>query len=207
MAIGIRLKGRVLRVAVFFAALLTGITVYLYLARANPAVYRHMMNGNPVKEPEFTIFNPFRDRRPERVAEAFLEKLKEGRCREAVDVPLLTRDYKEEVCEKENKSPLLSWQFKNRSDGAKVRMYYLAHRKTYQDYQGQLWIIVENRGGEWQVVNYECFYQIPKTLDRFLVRLTPRTRWRIWSQDEPRGSVEVGFSPGVDSRATAVAAR
>ena len=159
MAIGFRLKGIVFRVAVFSAALLIGIMAYLYLARANPAVYRHTMKGNPVKEPEFTIFNPFRDRLPERAAEAFLEKLKEGRCREAYDVPLLTRDYKEEVCEKESKSPLVAWRLENRSDdGANVRMYYLAHRKTYQGYQGQLWITVANRGGQWQVVNYQCFY-------------------------------------------------
>lgn len=159
MAIRFRLKGIVLRVAVFLAALLIGITAYLYLARANPAVYRHMTKGNPVKEPEFTIFNPFRHRLPERTAEAFLEELKEGRCREVVDVLLLRRNYKEDVCEKERRSPLLAWELTNRSDnGANVRMYYLAHRRTYQGYQGQLWITVENRGGQWQVVNYECFY-------------------------------------------------
>ncbi|HEX5873574.1 MAG TPA: hypothetical protein VFY60_02940 [Pyrinomonadaceae bacterium] len=98
--------------AVFLGALLLGIMAYLYFARADPAVYRHTMKGNPVNEPEFTIFNPFRDRLPERTAEAFLEKLKEGRCPEALDVPLLPRDYKEDVCERERRLPLLAWRLR-----------------------------------------------------------------------------------------------
>lgn len=159
MRINLRLKGVVLRVLVFAGALLVGITAYLYFSRSDPIVYRYGIKGNPVNEPEFTIFNPFRDRSPESTAAAFLEQMRAGNCPEAVAVLSQTPDYNQELCEKESDSPLTGWRLKNRSDdAAKVRMYYRAHRKNYQGYQGQLWVTVERRGSNWQVSKYECFY-------------------------------------------------
>lgn len=160
MLVRVNLKKAVLRVLVFLAALLVGITAYLYVSRSNPVVYRYMLRGDPVNEPEFTIFNPFRDRSPERTAEAFLEQMRSGKCTDAVAVLSHAADYNEEMCERESRLPLVAWRLENRSgDAAKVRMYYEVHRKTYPPaYRGQLWITVERRGADWQVSRYECFY-------------------------------------------------
>ena len=120
-----------------------------------------MLKGDRVGEPEFTIFNPFRDRSPERTAEAFLEQMRSGTCTEAVTGLNNTPEYNEELCGRESNYPLVAWRLENRSGdaAAKVRMYFRAHRKTYRaGYRGQLWLTVERRGGDWQVSEYECWY-------------------------------------------------
>jgi hypothetical protein len=112
-----------------------------------------------VKEPAFAIFNPFRDRSPEHGAEAFLEAVKAGQCERAMSALSDKPESRQEVCEREKGSPLMSWQLKNRTDEIqKVRMYYRVNRNIYDDYQGQLWVTLEKQGEEWQVKKYECFY-------------------------------------------------
>ena len=37
-------------------------------------------------------------------------------------------------------------------------MYYKVNRKTYDGYQGQLWVTLEKHGENWQVTQYESFY-------------------------------------------------
>lgn len=152
-------KGVALKVLIFAAALMLGIATYLYSVRSTPVLYRHILKGNPVKEPDFTIFNPFRDRSPERSAEAFLELMKASQCEQAMSVLPDTPEYRQEICEREKESPLMSWQLTNRNDEPqKVRMYYWVKRQTYSGYQGQLWITVEKGGEQWQVTRYESWY-------------------------------------------------
>lgn len=50
----------------------------LFVLQSRPVVYRYYEAGNPIKEPAFVIFNPFRDRRPEKSAAEFLQRLKWG---------------------------------------------------------------------------------------------------------------------------------
>lgn len=53
----------------------------------------------------------------------------------------------------------MGWKLTNRTDSSDAtRMYYRAQRKSYDGYQGQLWVTVEKHGGDWQVTRYECFY-------------------------------------------------
>jgi hypothetical protein len=148
-----------IKVLIVFTVLLIVVAVYLYSVRETPVVYRHVERGGPVDEPAFAIFNPFRNRGPERQAEAFLRLLKEGHCEQALSVLPVKQEYLQELCQREAKSPLLGWRLTNRSDeGNKVRMYYWVKRKGYNGYQGQLWINLEKRGEDWRATEYECFY-------------------------------------------------
>ena len=160
MPIRFSLKTAVLKVLVFVAALMVGITAHLYASRSNPVLYRYLLQGDPVGEPEFAIFNPFRDRSPERTAEAFLEHLRAGNCAEVITGLNNTPDYNQEICGRESNYPLVAWRLENRTgDAARVRMYYEVQRKTYRPaFQGQLWVTVERRGGNWQVSQYESWY-------------------------------------------------
>jgi hypothetical protein len=120
---------------------LRGLAAYLYYQRSRSVLYRYVEAGNPVKEPAFAIFNPFRDRSPEHGAEAFLEAVKAGQCERAMSALSDKPESRQEVCEREKGSPLMSWQLKNRTDEIqKVRMYYRVNRNIYDDYQGQLWV-------------------------------------------------------------------
>jgi hypothetical protein len=148
-----------LKVLVFVAALLLGVAAYLYYQRSKSVLYRYVEAGNPVKEPAFTIFNPFRDRSPEHSAEAFLEIIKAGQCERAMLALPDSSEHRQEICEREKESPLTSWLLKNRTDEPQnVRMYYTVNRKMYDGYQGQLWVTLEKQGEQWQVKKYECFY-------------------------------------------------
>ena len=158
MKIPIR-KGVAVKLLVFSLALLIGIAAYLYSMRSRSVLYRIGERGDPVKEPAFSLFNPFRDRAPERSAEAFLTLLMQGQCAQATSVLPATPEDHQERCEREANSPLMAWQLTNRSDNSQaIRMSYRAQRRSYDGYQGQLWITVEKRGGDWQVTKYECFY-------------------------------------------------
>ncbi len=149
----------ILMLLVLLIALVIGVVAYSYSVRSMSVLYRFNEKGNPLKEPAFAIFNPFRDRAPESHAEAFLNLLKEGKCEEATAVLSFTPEYRQELCGREANSPLLAWKLTNRTDNSDTtRMYYRARRKNYDGYQGQLWVTVEKRGNDWQVTKYECFY-------------------------------------------------
>ncbi len=149
----------VLKVLVFAVVLVLGLTAYLYYQRSRSVLYRYVEAGNPVQEPAFAIFNPFRDRSPEHSAEAFLEVIKAGQCERAMSALPNMPEYRQDICEREKGSPLMSWRLKNRTDEPqKVRMYYRVNRKTDDGYQGQLWVTLEKQSEEWQVKQYECFY-------------------------------------------------
>ncbi len=148
-----------LKVIVLVVVLLLGLAAYLYHQRSRAVLYRYAEAGNPVAEPAFSIFNPFRDRSPEQSAEAFLEKLKVGQCEQSLSALPDTPEHRQELCEREKASPLVSWRLTNRSDeSTKTRMYYKVKRRTYDGYLGQLWVTLERQGTDWQVTSYECFY-------------------------------------------------
>ena len=148
-----------LKVGVLIVVLVLALAAYLYYQRSRSELYRYVEAGNPVKEPAFSIFNPFRDRSPERNAEAFLEVIKAGECERTMLALPDTPEHREEVCEREKASPLVSWRLTNRSDESqKSKMYYRVKRNGYDGYQGQLWVTVEKHGPDWQVTQYECFY-------------------------------------------------
>jgi hypothetical protein len=135
------------------------IIIGLYLTRSEPVVYRFVEARVPSDPPIVSIFNPFRDRSPEKCAEAFLELMKVGECEQAMAGLAIDSKYRQYVCEQEIANNLMEWNLKDRNDHPeKVKMRYLVKRHSYTDAKGQLWVIVEKHNSHWQVTNYECWY-------------------------------------------------
>jgi hypothetical protein len=144
----------VLKLLIVTATLILGIVAYLFLMQTRSVLYRYFEAGSATKEPAFVIFNPFRDRHPERVAEVFLGRMKEGECKSLMAGFKNEPQYLQDICERENTNRLTSWRLRNRTDEAQsVKMYYQVDGQNYSD--GQLWLTVEKRGDQWQVTRYD----------------------------------------------------
>lgn len=140
------------------ATLIAVILVALYLMRSTSILYSSGASADPVGEPGFSIFNPFRDHSPERTAEAFLEGLRSGQCERVIAGLPVDQQYAQYICSKETEHHLTSWQLRNRHDEpGSVKMFYW-HWRADADYHDRLWVIVEKHNEQWQVVNYECIY-------------------------------------------------
>ena len=140
------------------AMLMLGI-VALFVMQSRSVLYRYFEAGSSTKEPVFAIFNPFRDRQPERSAEGFLRRLKEGDCQSAMSELVHELQYQQDTCEHERTNTLTSWRLRNRTDEPQsVRLYYEVGRQKYPDLKGQVWVTVEKRGDQWLVIRYDRSY-------------------------------------------------
>jgi len=149
----------VIKLVILAATLMLGIVAYLFVMQSGPVLYRYFEAGSPTREPAFTIFNPFRDRHPERSAEDFLQRLKDGDCQSPMAGLAHGLQYQQDTCEHEKTNALTSWQLRNRTDEPeRVRMYYQVGRQKHPDLKGQVWVTVEKRGDQWQVTRYDRSY-------------------------------------------------
>lgn len=78
--------------------------------RSRSVLYRFNEKGEPVKEPAFSIFNPFRDRGPENSGDIFLKLLKDGKCEEVIASLSVKTENRQELCGREANSPLVAWK-------------------------------------------------------------------------------------------------
>ena len=149
----------VLKLLILAATLMLGIVAYLFVMQSRSVLYRYFETGSPTKEPVFAIFNPFRDRLPERSTENFLQRLKDGACQSAMSGLAYELQYQQETCEHEMTNALTTWRLTNRTDEPQsVRLYYQVGRKKYPDLKGQVWLTVEKRGNHWEVTRYDRSY-------------------------------------------------
>ena len=156
---GSALQGVVLRRVVLAAVLIAGLAVYLFVTHSSPVLFRYVEVGNPLKEPVFIVLNPYRDRAPERVADLFLQQLKDGNCEKAMAALHDSFRFQHETCEREERYALGSWRLMNRTDEPqKVRMYFSVNRLNYDGMVGQAWVTVEKRGNQWQATRYDRYY-------------------------------------------------
>lgn len=141
------------------ATLIAGVGACSFLMRSQPVIFSYAEVGSMTKEPVFSIFNPLRDREPERSAEQFLQRLQSGRCEAAISKVDGSFEYKQVTCDRERVYRLKSWQLKNRTDESQsVRLYYEVMRQTYHGLTGQVWITVEKKPDAWHVTRYDRAY-------------------------------------------------
>lgn len=131
---------------------------FLLALRSRPVLYRYYEIGDPLREPALAIFNPLRDREPERTAEEFLARLKTVSCAEMIRELSASREFQQQTCSQEKIYPLTSLNLRNRTDEpSKVRLYFTT-RYTHSDLEGPLWVTLESNGPTWRVTNYERWY-------------------------------------------------
>lgn len=138
-----------------------GIVGCLFAMRSRSVLYRYFLVGNPSKEPEFAIFNPFRDRQPETSAAEFLTSLQNGDCKSVMRElsQSYSAEYQQTTCEKDQTNGLLSWKLTNRTDEiAKVSLYYRVWRKGSSGVHGNVWLTLDKAAGDWRVTRYDRAY-------------------------------------------------
>jgi hypothetical protein len=133
---------------------------YLYSTRTQSVMYRFgQSEAKSIGGPSYSLFNPFRDRGPERKAETVLERVRTQPCRQALADLALDQDYFKYICDKEDANRLISWRLADREEtGNKVKMFYWARRAPSGDYGSHLWLTLEKTGNQWNVVAYEGWY-------------------------------------------------
>jgi len=146
-------------IGVLFGTMVVIVVLSLLAARSRPVVYALTESGDPVREPIWSLFNPFRDRAPERVAEAVLSDLERSEYAEAlsqIDAPGATRS---EIAEREKEYHLRSWKLLNRrDDGATTRLFYRTARGNASSFDSPLWVSVQRRRDGWKVTRFEAWY-------------------------------------------------
>lgn len=150
-----------IKLLIVLLVVVVSVLTFLFAMNSRSVIYRHSWPGSPSKEPAFTIFNPFRDRRPEKRATEFLVRLKNGDCENAMRElsQSYSAEYQQRTCERERTLRLLSWKLKNRTDeNNKVRLYYEVNRQEYKDNRGQVWVTLEKAGEDWHVTRYDSAY-------------------------------------------------
>ncbi|MGB7068407.1 MAG: hypothetical protein WBD22_02845 [Pyrinomonadaceae bacterium] len=152
------MKLRKMLISAVLISLLVIVLGVLWLLTTNKSViWSFRESGDPSGEPSFVIFNPFRGKQPEATAEELLNLLKNGECPKAVR-NLKGGDYAE-LCERESQYPLEDWKLSNRNDiEGLAKLYYRVKRASHPDYNGQLWIDLEETANGWKVTDIEAVY-------------------------------------------------
>lgn len=147
------------KILIAVIAIIVGCAAYLFFTRKNPVVYRYVDRaaGN---YSAFVILNPFREREPERKAEAVLKGLKDRNCTQALSLPALDSARIDYLCEREGKYPLETWSLMDRkgNDG-NAELIYTINRTAHDGKASAslVWITVENRGA-WRATKYDAYY-------------------------------------------------
>lgn len=136
-----------------------GLTGLVLSRISSPTLFSFTLGGDPISEPQFVVFNPLYDHRPKEVADNFLQSMKNNKCAELLSALRLPKNKQEDICSREEKYPLVSWSLHNwTGDATNARLYYRVWRDNSVDTFGQLWITLENKAGQWRVVDYESWY-------------------------------------------------
>ena|ERR1051326_1739673 len=125
-----------------------------YLA-VSPVIFRvPFFKEHNTGEPMLVLFNPFRSRVSERVANDILLSIKNGHCemalRSALDMTNAERSY---VCEMVSDWGLSNWQLRNRTDSSQMCKLYFWH----QDSEG-LWVVLRKSKNGWQLSYVNVIY-------------------------------------------------
>jgi hypothetical protein len=163
------------RVGTYMAAALAGIVALLVLmGRTRPVLVSLPESGHPFHGPFLSIFNPFRDKLPERVAEKALVDLREGHFDSVFRNLQLPEEMLRQKRQLEMKCRLRSWKLVDREDRAgQVRLLYKVWRDyptprkkpppgidTHDTSAPPAWLVVTRatKGATWTVTDLQTAY-------------------------------------------------
>ena len=109
--------------------------------------------AGPMDWGRIVLWNPFRDRAPERTADQVLTAFKFGRC----DTIAAAQQY----CERENRFKIVSWKLTGtESDANSVGFRFWVKRTANgQDgADGPVWMTVQRQGSTWKVTDVSIVY-------------------------------------------------
>lgn len=139
------------------ALLIISLTVVLFLLRSRPVLLK-IPPDNTIRPRYCCLLNPFRNKTPENVAEAYLNQLRTGRV-EVISPYIGENKY---IPEKEKKWPIQSWRVGSREDGTERSelMYWVTRGNGYfkDSYEEEVRFTVVRAGGTWEVKSFSAIY-------------------------------------------------
>jgi len=153
MKIAIRITG-------FIVLLVIILMFFLYLTRSRPVIYALIDSSDPLKTPFFTIFNPFRDKEPEKAAKVILDKISKGNCKEALkDLKNYEDSEKRNICLNEAKHPITKAKLiMIKINGPEQRLTFDVRRVGHSKGCFPVEITVNKVNNEWKVISYDTAY-------------------------------------------------
>jgi hypothetical protein len=137
---------------------LTSVALLLaaWMLLAGPVLLRLNLDPGALQPPFLTLLNPFRDRGPERVADAYLRRLSTGELAEA-------RRYfganREAIEVREPQYPPLNWKIANRADesGHVTLTYTITRGGGYRGASTAI-VVAARHAGQWRIATYNAWY-------------------------------------------------
>ena len=144
-------------VGVVFTALIVLGAAWL-LTTSKSVIWSYSESGEASSTPTFSVFNPFRDKKPEAEAERFLTTLKAEGCEKAIESLTIQRSF-EDMCERESRYKLEDWKLHYRKDGEKsVELYYRVKRVSDSTYSGNMRFDLGTEPDGWKITEIEAIY-------------------------------------------------
>jgi hypothetical protein len=108
----------------------------------------------------FVVFNPFRDRQPEHMAERFLNLLSGPNKKEVISQLKAKEEYAAYLTERETAHPLTGWSLMDRqNEKGRLSLHYKAWRADYPHaVYGNVWLFLRNDNGIWKIEGFESWY-------------------------------------------------
>ncbi len=150
---------KILKPLVAILALLVAFTAGVGLWYASPVLFRTYRYG-AISEQPIALFNPLRDRIPERVGDVVLSQMRSGENKQVLESFVRDAERRKHVYMREAEYPIESWVLGDRQDDAEgVTLLYWAKRKNY-DYPlgARISIRVNRNNGEWRALSYNPIY-------------------------------------------------
>jgi len=149
------MKKLILCLIVFIASLSIGVTIYLYLKRMEPVVFRYGLDDS-IRPKNHCLMNPFRDTAPEDIAVSYLVKMRDGNV--AIIEPFIDKEHKY-ILEREKEYPIKSWRIGERKDkdGETVIMFWVKRGGSYPT-EESVWFWLNRSNGTWTVKTYNAIY-------------------------------------------------
>lgn len=152
-------RGRVVLVLSVLVAL--GISAMALTAGRRPVLLDITPDPAMVRPRNYCLMNPFRDRTPERAADTFLRRLRDG------DMSVLSATVKdpstrEQLAENETKWPISSWRIGRREDIEERvdLMYWVKRGNSYSKdgYEEEVYLVISRSAEQPHVTEFSAIY-------------------------------------------------
>jgi len=149
------MKRFIKRVIVIVALLMISLVAILYLTRSRWVVLLCIPPDDTIRPRDYCILNPFRDTRPEKLAEMYLAKLSAG---EVEAISSYIRD-RETILDLERQWPIQAWRVGNREDeeGKTYIMYWVRRGNGYMGEEEVLFGLTRT-ADDWEVKSFSAIY-------------------------------------------------
>lgn len=155
------MKKKLITGLIFSLILTTGISIFLYSRRDSHSTIFCGSIDDTIRPRNYCLMNPFRDKRPENLAEGILRELKNGNSQAIVPyIADLSEDEKNQFLENEKKFLIEDWRIGEREDSAnKVEiMYWVSRKDYYEGHQEEVRFFFVNDGTDWKLNDFGAIY-------------------------------------------------